>query len=116
MTSRRSFFALVGQGIAATMAAAVGTGAAVAEREYVRKPLPPKWLEDIIDPKVHEVVFTPLSQDFVDDIYSGRSHTFVYSNPAYGPAVIEHQPVNLRSDGTLIHRQHHPVDFPPHRE
>lgn len=26
-----------------------------------------------------------------------------------------YQPVNTRSDGTIRHRQHHPVDFPPKR-
>lgn len=25
------------------------------------------------------------------------------------------EPVNMRSDGSIRHRQHHPVDFPPKR-
>lgn len=117
-TSRRSFFALVGQGIAATMAAAIGTGAAVAEREYVRKP-PITPLSTFIDPDVARIIdgmHDALPRGAVMGRWVSTGENYILVDSHEGQAVLNSMAVNLRSDGTLIHRQHHPVDFPPHRE
>lgn len=51
----------------------------------------------------------PISEPI--SISTGREWVLIES-PA-GQGVLNEMAVNLRSDGTMRHRQHHPTDFPP---
>lgn len=111
MTTRRSFFAML-----------AGFGAAIAARPLRAQAVQVevKWVVSK-DP-------TPRPQHYaargtimgIDYAVGGTSITLI-SNGVYfipiesdeGQAILNESAVNLRADGSIRHRQHHPTDFPP---
>lgn len=63
----------------------------------------------------HTHTFTTPATMNVRMISTGRGLVPLESEEGQAIAREMHRPSNLRSDGSIRHRQHHPVDFPPRR-
>lgn len=130
-TSRRSLFALVAGAVAALTARAKAdqtfvysnpdiepvefTGAGWRDKaEAWRSPVPQRGaLVPMCIQEKNGTCYIDFNAPLVEQISTGYSLVPVKSPE--GQAVLNSMAVNLRSDGTLRHRQHHPTDFPPHR-
>lgn len=104
MLSRRSLFSL----FAGTAALAAGVAKASPDRG---------------GSGVTATVVTDIPENMKYEIMShgGGGWGYMISDPSHAHGLYDPghthtlQPVNTRSDGSIRHRQHHPVDFPPKR-
>lgn len=92
MLSRRSLFSF----LAGTAAVVAGTKVKAA----------PEWKASLDATPRPEHYVTPERQRFEIMVYETTS------DPTHGHT---YTPVNVRADGSIRHRQHHPVDFPARR-
>lgn len=103
MLSRRSLFSFFA-GVGAIAAGAKVVEASPADmNDEIRRMM----VEDM------ERGVRPLSQA-TTIMTDGPMYRFPY-NVNCRCVIVEHEPVNMRSDGSIRHRQHHPVDFPSRR-
>lgn len=103
MLSRRSLFSLF-----------AGTAAIAAGARVVAAPVPKEVITglDLAAGPDSTGIFLSTGDDFTFILDPSHSHGW-YFPPS--PHTHTYQPVNTRSDGSIRHRQHHPVDFPPKR-
>lgn len=119
MLSRRSLFSL----FAGTAALAAGNKAAEASPVDVKVNL--KWVpasDPTPRPEHYVRTYYPRGTILRIDHLDGSRHTWISDGRTMraietdeGQKILMESAVNVRADGSIRHRQHHPVDFPPKR-